>query len=106
MTQYIPLITLQQGDSLFLDLFVKNKNNAAVDITSATIVYTITPAAGGAAVVTKSVGSGIALTAPTNGECGITTGSEAVAIGRYYHKAVVTIAGVVGTSFYGSLRVK
>jgi hypothetical protein len=106
MTKYIPLITKEQGDNYDLDLTIVNKSGTPLNISDATIEYTIWAAKGGAVQATKTIGSGVTLTLPAYGKCSIATGIEGLAVGRYYHKAVVTLASVVGTVIHGPIRIK
>jgi hypothetical protein len=107
MTKYIALIKKEQGDTLTLDLTIRNKLGAAVALTgqTTTLVYTIIAAKGGAVQKTKTISDGITLDNDT-GRCFIETEIEDLSVGHYYHKVVTTIAGKIETSIYGPIRIK
>lgn len=84
------------GDSLVIELTVRDARGAAVDLTGATIRWGMAPVAVrqvGDPVVTKTVGAGIEVTDAPKGKCRITLGAGDVADpGEYRHEAEITLA--------------
>lgn len=80
------------GDTKDLNVTVLNQDSAVVDLTGASVDFTISKKPGGAALVTKTVGSGIVLTDPTNGVMDITLNpADTVSLkGAYHYQCRVT----------------
>lgn len=101
------------GDYLELAVTVVDEAGDAVDISGASAIRygisAIGPGGGpqGPALVTKSLGSGIAI---TNGAGGIFTvtlasGDTAALLGTYFHEAEIIVDGKVSTVFRGDITV-
>jgi hypothetical protein len=123
-------IVVFQGDDLRLLCTVRDQHGALIDISGATEVeWNVSEDAGGAAVITKTLGSGTALTSPTGFLIDVLSADTAglsktvywpglVAAARvptdaraidnsYYHQCVVTAAsGKKYTALAGRLFVR
>ena len=93
MTATAQDLTMWAGDTKTLTVTVTDGAGAAKNITSATISWKLLDEQGGTVRLTKTVGSGIALTTPTSGifTVSIATGyTSSLVAGKYYHEANVT----------------
>jgi len=106
-------ITLHSGDTLVLEVTVKNASATAVDLTAATFAWAMSKksasavAPQGAALLTKALASGITLIDAATGRIDITldpADTESLA-GTYYHELQMTDTGVVSTVLYGSVTI-
>jgi hypothetical protein len=83
------------GEDVSITVTVTDDAGSAVDITGMSISYLVWSGTN-AAVITKTVGSGIALTTPASGILTITiadTDTDAIAPGRYNHELKITDNG-------------
>lgn len=101
--------TMFAGDSRTITVTVKNDQGAAVDITGATLKWQAAPSVSGAAVISKTSGSGIDLTSPSTGVFTITldgADTDALGEGVFYHEAEMVLAGDTSTVLTGSMVVE
>jgi hypothetical protein len=107
--------TMVAGDTKTIVFNVKDSGGAALDLTGATIrwglcAYAASGAIAEAALLTKSVGSGITVTDAAGGVCQValsaanTTATPRMS-GRYYHELEVTSGGVVSTVHRGLIEI-
>lgn len=98
MVNLIGPISITRGDDLDLVLTVTDDEDAREDITGAAITVTVTQTPGGAALFTKTVGSGVTLRA----QAGDTLGQADIAIssanltapaGLYWIEVVIVLGG-------------
>jgi hypothetical protein len=97
------------GDDKVITVTVYDNDDVVVDITSATITYQLSQNVKSAAIISKTVGSGITLTDPTSGVFTITfdPADTASLSGRYYHECEITdTSGDVSTGFVGYATIK
>jgi len=103
--------TVYRGETKTLQVTVKDAAGAAFDLTGApAVTWRLGPLAGGAATLTKSLGSGVTIVGATSGRFDVAVSaadSAAIAAGHYLHQAVVTdAAGDVETVTVGTVTVK
>ena len=110
MTSINQDFTMYAGDSKTLTVTVTDGAGAAKNITSATITWKMLEEQGGTVKLTKTVGSGIALTTPSSGIFTVTIAAadtSAFLAGQYYHEAEVTDSGsLVSTVLTGTITLK
>jgi len=99
------------GNDVLLNYTVTNQDGTAKDLTAASaVVFIIGVKAGKPALVTKTLGAGIAITTPLQGKFTVTlvpADTEAIKGGGYYHEARVTdAAGKKVTVTYGTLNLR
>ena len=102
-------ILIYSGDDKVITVTVYDNDDAIVDITGVTITWQLSQNVSSAALITKTVGSGITLSDPTSGVFTITldpadTNSLS---GRYYHECEITDSSSdVSTGFVGHATIK
>ncbi len=101
-----------EGDSKLIDVTVRDENGAVVDLSGFTIRWGMSPVVEGGfatpAVLTKEIGTGIAVASPTSGvfEVTIDPGDTEALSGKYYHEAEVTDgAGNIATVLTGRITI-
>lgn len=102
-------LLLWSGDDKVITVTVYDNDDAIVNITSATITWQLSHNVSSAALISKTVGSGISLSDPSNGQFTITLdpADTASLSGRYYHEAEITdIGGNVSTAMVGHATIK
>jgi gamma-glutamyl:cysteine ligase YbdK (ATP-grasp superfamily) len=85
---------MRKGDTLILE-FTVTENSTAKDITGATVKWQAARTVTSASVVSKSTGSGITLTDPTNGVLQVSIASadtKDLSATEYHHELEVTDA--------------
>ncbi len=101
-------IEFVSGDSKRLVVSVTDDNDTAVDLTGAVISWQLARSVYGSAEISKSVGSGIAITDAVNGEFTVTLDpldTDALE-GDFYHEAQVTdTLGDISTVFSGNITI-
>ncbi len=112
------LIEMFSGDTKRLNYTVKDSAGTVIDITTATFRWALSklaksgtagePSPQGPAIVSKSIGSGITLTAPTLGELRVDLDPADTADlkGSFYHELEMVLAGVTSTVAFGQIDVK
>jgi len=101
------------GDSRTLEVTINDEVGAVVDISSATLTWglskksadTTTPM--GAALITKTIGSGITITDGPNGRCDVAidpADTDALA-GDFYHELEMVLTGETSTVLYGAVTI-
>ena len=109
MTKQNQDFTIWSGDDKVITVTVYDNDDVIVDITAATITWQLSQNVNSAALITKTVGSGIALSDPTNGQFTVTLdpADTASLSGRYYHEAEITdSSGNVNTGLVGHATIK
>lgn len=113
-----PTIELFSGDTKRLNYTVKDGAGTAIDITTATFRWGLSklgkpktagePSPQGAALLTKTVGSGITLTAPTLGQLTVALDPADTASlkGSFYHELEMVLSGDTSTVAFGQIDVK
>lgn len=107
---------MHSGDNRLLVVTVKDENDVLIDITAAAFTWALSkadpnnppiPAPKGAAVVTKTVGSGITITDGPNGvlEVQILPADTETIDGAYYHELQMTLGGAVSTVAFGNVTI-
>jgi len=94
------------GDSKNLVVTVKDKSEAAVDLTGASISWGLARSEYASADITKSIGSGVTLTNTLNGEFEITLDPTDTSglVGSFYHEAqLIEASGDVSTVLSGKV---
>ncbi|TKX84222.1 hypothetical protein EXE43_20105, partial [Halorubrum sp. SS5] len=77
------------GDTLLITLSVTDDNGDPIDLSAADVEFAVAPYRGGPTLIEKTVGDGITITDPANGEIeirvnGVDTSSLGAADGRAY----------------------
>jgi hypothetical protein len=109
MTTTAQNLALHSGDSKILEVTVTDGTGAAVDLTGATIAWQLAKSPGESALVSKTIGSGIAVTDAVGGifEITLDAADTAALSGRHYHEAEVTdTSGKVSTVLTGAVLIK
>lgn len=104
MTQIDQNVVMWQGDDHQIDFTVTDSAGAAVNIASASAIQWVLAASDtSAALVSKSLVSGIGITNGPAGQFRVTlVPADTTALaGNYYHEARVTISGVTSTVAVG-----
>ncbi|MEE8551512.1 MAG: hypothetical protein V3T08_09705 [Gemmatimonadota bacterium] len=114
-----PTIEIFSGDTKRLNYTVRDANGAAIDITGGTFRWGLSKlsqeALGegkvkpqGDALVTKTLGLGITLTAPTLGQLRVTLDPADTASlkGDFYHELEMVLAGATSTVAFGRIDIK
>lgn len=106
---------MHSGDSRDLEITVVDENDAAVDVSAATMTWELSkldssgtlPAPRGAALVTKTVGSGITITDGPNGELTVALDPADTADlrGDHYHELQIVTGGKTSTVLFGKVAV-
>lgn len=99
------------GDSLVIDVTVRDADAAPVDLTGATLqwgVALVTRGVLGAAIVTKTTAGGIDVVSAASGTLTITLDAgDITEAGTYHHELEVTLAsGLSYTPLSGSIRAR
>ena len=106
--------SMHSGDDRVLEVSITDSANAALNITGATVTWALSRAVAdkvepkGAAIVTKTVGSGITLTNPSGGVLQVAiaeTDTDDLA-GTYYHEMQLVLSGDTSTVMYGTVTIK
>ena len=109
--------SMHSGDSRVIELTVNNQDDTAVEnITGAAITFALSKQAGnvtspkpaGAALVTKTVGSGITITDGPNGRADVVLApadSASLPAGVYYYEVQIILAGATATTHYGQITI-
>lgn len=111
MTTTAQSASVYQGDTLLIDMTVRDNAGAPKSLVGATIKYAVgyKPGIGQPSIFQKTVGSGIAITDAANGAFTITVAAadtQALKGAAYYHECEVTdAAGVKHTVMTGTLTV-
>jgi hypothetical protein len=100
--------TMFSGDSKVLQTSLTDDTNAVVDITGAEITWQLSRKVTSPAILTKTVGSGITITNPANGqfEVAIDPVDTADLKGDYYHEIEMVLNGVVSTVLTGTVTIQ
>ena len=103
--------TTYVGSDEIITFTVYDENDAVKNITGATIEWGLfTSAVATVVTVSKTTGSGIVLTDPTNGVFTVTLlGSDTVALehdNKWYHEARMTLSGLTKTIATGNVNLK
>lgn len=97
------------GDDAIINTSIVDENGKPLSLIGSTFIWTLSPAAGGAAVVTKTLGGGITLTHPASGALAIQVGHADTAglVGAMWHQLVMTEPnGSVSTVTTGTITFK
>ena len=109
MTKQNQDFLMWSGDDKTITVTVYDNDDVVVDITGATITWELSLNVDSAALISKTVGSGITLSDPTNGVFTITldpTDTDSLS-GRYYHEAEITdSSGDISTALIGHATIK
>jgi len=84
------------GQELTLEVTVQDANGTAIDITGATLTWTMVLHPGATAKITKTTTSGITLTDPTNGRADIAlaeTDTDTLDVDSYYYHDLKMVSG-------------
>ena len=104
MTKQSQDFLMWSGDDKTITVTVYDNDDVVVDITGATITWELSQNVDSTALISKTVGSGITLSDPTNGifTIALDPADTASLSGRYYHEAEITdAAGDVSTALVG-----
>jgi hypothetical protein len=111
MTTYLATISFEAGDTKYIDATVTNTLGLPVDLTgllTTAVTYQFMDT-NQTIKFTLTIGAGIALTDPDAGQFRVTLTPALTVLlptGHYLHKAIVTIAGVIETVFYGQVELR
>lgn len=85
-------VQMVSGDTKILNITAKTSSGTAINLTGVAIIWSLFPSTGGTALLTKSVGSGISITDPSNGVFQVTLNPTDTASleGLYQHEAQIT----------------
>lgn len=101
-------LEMHSGNDKVIVVTVLDQDSATIDITGITADFSVSNDRASAPLFTQTVGSGIVLSDPSNGELTVTiedTDSEPL-VGNYYFELTITdVAGRVSTVLHGSLNV-
>lgn len=106
-----PTSPFMSGDSRVIQATIQGPTGDPYNITGATITWALYAWTGSAftgnALVTKTVGSGIAITNGAGGifEVTLAPADSSALAGTYYHEAQLTLGGVVHTVFTGTITI-
>ena len=109
MTKQNQDFLMWSGDNKTITVTVYDNDDVVVDITNVAITWELSQNVDSVALISKTAGSGITLSDPTNGIFTITldpanTGSLS---GRYYHEAEITdLSGDISTVMVGHATIK
>lgn len=109
MTKQNQDFLMWSGDDKVITVTVYDNDDNVVNITGATITWQLSQNIDSSALITKTVGSGIALSDPVNGQFTITLepADTASLAGRYYHEAQITdSSGDISTGLVGHATIK
>jgi len=106
-------ISMHSGDTRKLQVTIVDESSAAVDLTSASIIWALSKKAAdevlprGSAIVTKSIGDGITVIDAVTGRVDILIDSADTAslAGDFYHEMQLTLGGSVSTVLYGTVTI-
>lgn len=93
------------GDDADILVTVYDEDGDLLTITGATITWVMKTAAGGAAILTKTVGSGIVISGSTFTITLTDTETALLTAGSYFHAASVTISTKTRTTTVGQVTV-
>ena len=84
--------SMVSGDTKILRITAQNSSGTAINLNGATIIWSLFPLGGGAAIVTKGIGNGIVLTTPGSGifEVTINPADTASLSGAFAHETQIT----------------
>lgn len=90
----LDVVAVQETD-IVLEITATDSDGAAIDLTGATITWTLRTRRGNAATITKTTGSGVTVTDAVGGvfEVTITDTDTASLNGTYYHEAKIVDSG-------------
>ncbi len=95
-----PILDYIAGDTLIIDFTVTDQDGDVVDLTNATAVWKIclgTLEMTGSVLVTKTLGSGVAIIGPTEGKIRVTISKNTFTrVGEFVHALKVTLANGEG----------
>ena len=106
--------SMHSGDDRVLEITIRENDHGTLDITGAAITWALSRIVTdkvepkGAAIVTKTVGSGITITNAHNGhvEVAITETDTDDLAGTYYHEMQLVLSGDTSTVMYGTVTIK
>lgn len=102
------LLSMFSGESRTLTFAVKDSAGVAQDLTAATIKFHISRDEGVAALITKSIGSGITVPTPTDGNIVVAMAASdtATICGELYFQVIVTDgSGNISVVAHGDLTI-
>lgn len=102
-------LTLSAYEDWPLRFTVEDADAAVVDITGATATWVLKYSASGVLILRKTVGNGIALTAPTSGQLTVSvseTETQHLQPAAYYHELHVTLGSITRKAAFGSIVVR
>ncbi len=113
-----PTIEMFSGDTKRLNYTIKDSGGSAIDVTLAVFRWALSklaksdtagePSPQGPAILSKTNGSGITLTAPTLGQIRVDLDPADTASlkGSFYHELEMVLAGVTSTVAFGQIDVR
>lgn len=109
MTKKSQNVEMVAGDHADLVVTITGSNGVAKNLTGATIKWVLYDDANAVELLSKSTGSGVAITNALAGECTISlapANTLTIAAGIYYHECEVTDAdGIVSTVLIGHVTI-
>lgn len=109
MSHNVQDFTLHAGDEDIEEFTTRDPQGVIVPITGATAIrWTLTPNAGAAAVVTKTLGAGVTITDGPNGMFEVSLDEAdtlSLAADLYYHEGEMTLGGRKKTVVTGTVTV-